>query len=311
MKRVIVLALALLSVLGLAACGKTEASIKAYTRDTASGTREAFFEGISFKDAQKANDVLVDGFVEVESNGAMINGVKNDENGIGYISLSSLNGSGIKGLKFAGVEATEANVLNNTYQLKRPFNYIVRDDVAVLKASTDKADVIAAAFVAYMGTKEGKATIKAKGGIVTEAAADPSWATIKGEYEALLPGDNSSVTVKFGGSTSVESIAKALSAELSPLLGNFKAEHGHTGSGDAYKNTQGSEKDGANKVHVAFASRAFSAEETAGSADGSYGQLSWDAVVAVVNNVNTIVNITAAELKAIYSGTTTKWSELA
>ena len=52
----------------------------------------------------------------------MINKIKNDQYGIGYISLSGLEVSGLKGLNYNGIEATEANVLDG-YTLKRPFLY--------------------------------------------------------------------------------------------------------------------------------------------------------------------------------------------
>ncbi len=87
---------------GLASCGSTHAesaTIKAYTRDTTSGTRDGFFTGIAFKDAKSDNSVLVNGYVEVASNGDMISAIKNDEYSIGYISLSSLEDSGVKGLQ--------------------------------------------------------------------------------------------------------------------------------------------------------------------------------------------------------------------
>ena len=62
---------------------KGESTIKVYTRDTTSGTREAFFSGIDFDAATGENTPLVSGYVEVDGNGTMMSSLKNDINGIG------------------------------------------------------------------------------------------------------------------------------------------------------------------------------------------------------------------------------------
>lgn len=278
------------------------ATIKVYTRDTTSGTRDGFFTTIGFEEAIKDDTVLVDGAVTVDGNGSMINSIKNDEYGIGYASLSGLDG--VKTLKYNGVEATEANVLNETYGLKRNFNYVTRTEF-----TNTKEEQIVEAFVAYLSTQEAKVTIKANGGIVSVKASDPKWEDIKGDYQ-ITQEDNSGVTIKFGGSTSVEKIAKALSSEFSKKCGNFKTQHNHTGSGDAYKRVQGSEKDSSNSLHIGFASREFKLSDSEPCEKGSYGLICIDAIAVIVNNENQLEDITAEKLKNIYDGTFTKWSEV-
>lgn len=321
MKRII-LVFSLFAVMGLVGCSNTTTAagstaaqtttssfdtsslIKVYTRDTTSGTREAFFKGIGFDAAVEDNALLADGYIEVDGNGSMINSVNGDEYGIGYISLSSLPESGLNGLNFNGVTPTEENVLNDTYGLKRPFMYITRSDWTGMETEHQ----IVEAFVAYMGTVDGKATIQNGNGILSINASDPLWDDIKGNYDVCNQ-DNSNVTILFGGSTSVEPIAKALSAEFSAKCGNFIAEHNHTGSGDAYKRVQGEESTGPNKLHIGFASRPFNDNEV--GAPGTFGQICWDAVVVVLNgDNNTLNNISADDIKKIYAGEITHWSEL-
>ena len=307
MKKVFLIITLVLSAIGLMACGSkgtVEPAIKVYTRDTTSGTRDGFFTTIGFADAIKDNTVLVSGYVEVPGNGEMISSLKNDEHGIGYISLSSLANSTLKGLKYNDVDPTEANVINGTYKLTRNFNYAVRSEF-----ESTKEQQIVEAFEAYLSTKEGKGTIKANDGITTINATDPSWDDIKANYP-IHSEDNSAITIKFGGSTSVEKIAKALSGEFKLKCGNFKVEHNHTGSGDAFKRTQGTEKDKANKLHIAFASREFKLTDTEQLATGTYGKICTDAIVAVVNSKNSLKNISSETLKGIYDGTITKWKEL-
>ncbi|MBU0997545.1 MAG: substrate-binding domain-containing protein [Firmicutes bacterium] len=278
--------------------------VTVYTRDTTSGTREAFFSGIGFSAASGDNTVLVDGYVEVDGNGSMISSITNDLYGIGYISLASLTDTGLNGLQFEGVVASKDNVLNGTYGLQRPFNYIVREDWTGM----DTESQIIEAFIAYMNTVDGKATISNKHGIVETTVSDSLWDNIKSNYSVCTE-DNSSVTIYFGGSTSVESVAKALSAEFTTKCGNFIPEHNHTGSGDGFTRTQGSEADGANKIHIGFASRDF--KESEAYAEGTTGLICLDAVVVVLNGENSILsNITSEELRKIYSGEFTTWADL-
>ncbi len=282
----------------------SDKKIVCYTRDTASGTRDGFFTGISFKDAVKSNAGLVSGYQEVASNGDMITSIKNDENGIGYISLASLGESGLKGLYYNDVEPTEENVLNGTYKLTRNFNYITRND----DAETTSGKIVRA-FIAYLGTVDGKTIVKNNSGIINVEPSDPTWDSIKNNY-SITSSDNSSTTIVIAGSTSVKSITSKIIPAFSKLCGNFKYEFAQNGSGDAYKRTQGSEKDGNNRADLAFASREFELATTESAASGTYGKMCTDAIVAVVNNKNSYSKTTSEILKNIYSGVTTKWNEL-
>lgn len=309
MKKLVVAFSAIAFLFVLAGCQTTTTefnsanSIQVYTRDTTSGTREAFFKGIDFDDAVEDNTVLVSDYVEVDGNGSMITSVQNDVYGIGYISLSSLTDTGLVGLDYEGVEATQANVLNGTYGLQRPFNYITRASY-----SNETVGQIVEAFVAYMGTVDGKATIADHHGIVETSSSDVSWDDISSNY-SVCSLDNSAVTVYFGGSTSVESIARALSSEFATKCGNFVPSHNHLGSGDAYLKTQGTEADGSSALDIGFASRAF--KDTEAAAADTTGQICLDAVVVVLNGENPIItNITAEELRQIYNGTITTWAGL-
>lgn len=174
-------------------------------------------------------------------------------------------------------------------------------------ASVDEANLMEA-FLAFMGTKEGIAAIQSEGGIVESSATDPSWDSIKANYPVTAK-DNSSITLKFGGSTSVEKVSKALTSAFAPLAGYVKVEHNHTGSGDAWKRTQGGEKDGANAIHMGFLSRDIKTTET--HAAETSGRICWDAVVVVVNKENTLVtNLTASQVKGIYDGTFKVWNNV-
>ena len=308
----IALTLVLLLTLTLSACvvevsedGFDETStISVYTRDTSSGTRAGFMEKIGFEDAAGDDSLLVDDFV-IAGNSEIISAVQDDEYAIGYVSLSTLNPTLFKGLNFEGVAPTEANVLSGDYLLARRFNYMLRDDYSVYGSDAADIEALAKAFVAYMGSTEGLATIKAAGGIVDVTSGQP-WDSLKASHPVTAQ-DNSGLTVKFGGSDSVEKIAKALTADFAPKAGNFTPEHNHTGSSNAYKGLNGANNavTDALSIAVGFASREFKSSEPA----TTKGVVAIDAIVAIVNLNNPFNNITASALKRVYGGDVTSWSD--
>ncbi len=301
-KKLLVVAIILLGAIGLAACDKEE-TIKVYTRDTSSGTRDGFFGAIGFNEAKKDDSVLVNGF-NVANNAGIINAVKTDDFAIGYISYASRN-SDVKTVKFNGVEATEANVLDGSYGLSRNFNYMLRDDYSDI-ANGETIQQISEAFVAYMGTTEGLIAISQEGGIV-DLAGGESWNNVKENY-AVCNSDNSSVTVKFGGSDSVTKIAEALSSDFSAKCGSFIPDHNHTGSSNAYKGLNGANKGESDNlsIHIGFASREFKDSEPA----NTKGKLATDAIVVIINKNNSVNDLTADQIKKIYEGEITDWTSL-
>jgi len=307
----LIFVLALLLTVSLSACDDTggqdddfdeTSSITVYTRDTSSGTRAGFMGKIGFDEAEADDSVLVDGFV-IAGNSEIIAAVQEDEFAIGYVSLSTLDTSLFNGLNFDTVSPTEENVLSEEYKLARKFNYMLRDDYSVYGDLADEYQALSEAFVAYMGSSEGLATIKAAGGIVDVTSGQP-WADIKGNYP-IVDEDNSDLTVKFGGSDSVEKIATALTADFAPKAGNFTPEHNHTGSSNAYKGLNGANSavDDALSIMVGFASREFKDSEPANTT----GIVAVDAIVAITNLDNPVTNLSASDLKDIYSGEVTTW----
>ncbi|MBM3909165.1 MAG: hypothetical protein FJ352_00105 [Firmicutes bacterium] len=276
----------------------TSNNIVLYTRDTTSGTRDGFMGGIGFSTAAKNDSLLTDGFVIADNTAILTAMSGSDKYGIGYVSLSSVNNN-VKALDFNNVEASEDTVLDNSYGLKRPFNWMLRADNDFPSATVEN---ISKAFVAFMGTIEGGDTIAGAGAVALNATQ--RWDDIKASYPVCNQ-DNSAVTVRFGGSDSIEKVAKAITASFKPRCGNFVAEHEHTGSGDAYKRTNDPAiKDTAVGKDVGFASRNFAdAEKKVGDValpSAQYGQLAWDAIVAIVHKDNPLLNVNGDILKRMY-----------
>ncbi|MFW5892952.1 MAG: substrate-binding domain-containing protein [Bacillota bacterium] len=307
-QKVLLLALSLLLVTALAACGgegsanedgfDTSASINPYNRDTSSGTRDGFMSGIDYSEATTDDSILGERVTISSGNDDVLQSVATDEFGIGYISLASLNDD-VKALDFEGVEPSYENVTDDSYQLNRPFNYILRTEY-----DSDREEELTEAFVTFMFSTDGADIINDEGAVA--AKDEGSWDDQKPD---ICDEDNSDITLKFGGSTSVSAVAEALSTSFSSRCGDVVAEHNHTGSSDGFKRAQGEEKDTSNGVHVGFASRPFKDEEKVNDED-LYGKLASDAIVVVVHPDNPMTDITASDLKKIYSGEVETWSDL-
>jgi phosphate transport system substrate-binding protein len=130
--------------LGAAANGKT-GGIAVISREPGSGTRGAFQEILDFTDANiAANAIILDG------TGAIRSAVAQNPDAIGYISSGSVDGS-IKALNIDGAAPTEANLINGSYTIARPFILIIRRGVAPTPA--------ARAFLDWALSREGQAIV--------------------------------------------------------------------------------------------------------------------------------------------------------
>ena len=311
-KKTMTATVACLMTFSLAACGSSDegktagvsGDIKVYTRDSSSGTREAFEKGVDFEGSLTKNAI------EVSSNDDMAAKVGADKNGIGYTSLSTdFEKNGVSALQYEGVTASSESVLDGSYKLQRPFMYVTR---AAGDYGSDDKEQLVQAFLDFMqNSTEGMAIVKKNGGEVDESKAKP-WDELSKKYEAVLGKDNSAITITTCGSTSVEKTVKASLEAFSPMAGNFKFTMNQSGSGDAVPRVLGKEKDGPTKGDIGFASRAFKED---GSEDISKamesGQYCIDAVVAVVNKENTdVTSLTQAQLKSIFTGETLKWEDI-
>jgi phosphate transport system substrate-binding protein len=296
------LVLAIIAMLSLSACAANSSlkgTINVYTRDSSSGTREAFFGFIALTDKLSAKAI------EVTGNGDMAAKVGADTNGIGYVSLTTdMAANNLIALSYNGVQPTKANVLNNSYTLQRPFNYVTR---AAGDFGSPLKEEIVRAFIDFLANSiEGQEVVASKGGIV-EATKATAWSTLATKYPNLSQA--STVTIMTGGSTSVDSTLKAALESFQSLTG-AKFQMNQTGSGDGYKRTLGTDKDSANKIDIGFASRAFKAEEVVanGALNGSY---CFDAIVVVVHKGNTVLKDTNKDLLfKIFSGATSTWETL-
>lgn len=276
-----------------------------YTRDTTSGTRAGFFEGIGFSAAGPSDSVLTDGFIIRDNTGQLAAMGGADKYGIGYISTSSLNNT-VKGLNFNNVAPTIANVINNTYDLKRPFMWMIRAPYDFPGSSAEtltkgNVELIVEAFTAFINTTDGTDTI-ARSGAIGIYIGNQTWDDVKVNHPVCNQ-DNSAVTLRLGGSDSIQKVAENLTLSFKAKCGNFIPAHDHTGSSDGYRRTNGSAKDQSVGKDIGFSSRPFRNSGTDLELDvpsAQRGQLAWDAIVAIVHKDNPLNNVTADILKRMY-----------
>jgi len=108
--------------------------------------------------------------------------------------------------------------------------------------------------------------------------------------------------VKTGGSTSVEKVMTALIFQFEEDNGKVTVEYEGNGSGDGIKNTI------SGLYAVGHSSREL---KTDGSEDGLTAiPYAIDGIAVVINKQNGVENLTKEQIKDIYTGKITKWSEV-
>ncbi|MGN0160089.1 MAG: phosphate ABC transporter substrate-binding protein [Lachnospiraceae bacterium] len=128
--------------------GGSDDAIVVIGRESGSGTRDAFEELTKVKDACKYAQ-------ELDSTGAVLAKVAATPGAIGYVSLDVVDDT-VSAAKLNGVDATEANILNGTYALQRPFVMATKGKVA------DQNETVKIWFD-YIASAEGQEIIKSVG----------------------------------------------------------------------------------------------------------------------------------------------------
>ena len=259
----------------------TEEDISVYSREDGSGTRGAFIElfGVEEKDTngEKIDNTTEDATI-TNNTSVMMTGVAGDDYAIGYVSLGSLNDT-VKALKIDGVEPTVENIKSDSYKVYRPFNIATKGEVS--EAAQD--------FIDYILSAEGQQIVSDEGYITVDDAA-PAFA-----------GGQASGSVTVAGSSSVSPVMEKLAEAYMKLNGNVKIEIQTSDSTTGMTSAM----DGV--CDIGMASRELKDTETA---ELTATVIAQDGIAVVVNNNNPIDNLTKDQVKSIYVGETTSWSEV-
>ena len=260
----------------------TSNDITIVSREDGSGTRGAFIElfGIEEKqsDGTKVDMTTTDAQI-TNNTSVMLTTVAGDEYAIGYVSLGSLDDS-VKALKIDGAEASVDNVKNGSYKVVRPFNIVLG------KKTSDAAND----FVNYIMSADGQKIIEDNGYIpVDEGAA---------AYQA----SNAKGKVVVGGSSSVSPVMEKLVEAYSKANTNIQVDVQTTDSTTGVSSTVEGSYD------IGMASRDLKDDETSQGVEGK--TIAKDGIAVVVNNDNSVDELSTDQVKSIFTGETTSWSDV-
>ena len=257
-------------------------AITVISREDGSGTRGAFVELTGVAEKNDAGEKVDNTTAEAEianKTDVVLTSVAGNESAIGYVSLGALNET-VKAVQVDGVEATVENVKSGYYTLSRPFNI----------ATKGEPTGVAKDFINFIMSAEGQAIVEEEGYIKIDDAA------------AAFTSDGSSGQIAVGGSSSVSPVMEKLIEAYKALNPNAQIElqtsdstSGMTGAIDG-------------TFAIGMASRELKDEETA---ELTGTAIALDGIAVVVNPANTVEDLTMDQIKGIYTGEITDWSEVA
>ena len=251
------------------------------SREDGSGTRGAFIElfGIEQKnEAGEKVDYTTQRAVVTDSTSVMMTTIAGDVYAIGYISLGSLNDT-VKALNIDGAAASVENINNGSYLISRPFNIATRDGLS--EAAQD--------FIDFIMSADGQKVIEDNKYI---AVSDAPAYTGSVESGKVVVSGSSSVTPV------IEKLKEAYLAINPGVTIEIQQSDSSTGITDAI--------DGISDIGMA--SRALKDSELEQGVSST--TIAMDGIAVIVNNDNPLDNLTSEQVKNIFMGEVTVWSEV-
>lgn len=280
MKKIVCLILALMTLM-TSACALAD-EINVLSREDGSGTRGAFIElfGIERKNEDGVKvDETTDECDITNSTSVMMTSVAGNENAIGYISLGSLNDT-VKALSINGAAATVENIKAGTYSVARPFNIATKGELS--PAAQD--------FIAFIMSADGQQVIEDRGCIAVAEDAQP------------FTVGNVSGKVVIAGSSSVAPVMEKLKEAYEALNPQVTIELQQSDSSSGMSSV----RDGV--CDIGMASRDLKDSELeAGLVPLT---IAMDGIAVIVSNDNPVENLTSEQVRGIYIGEITDWSEV-
>ena len=249
--------------------------ITVVSREDGSGTRGAFVElfGIEEeKDGEKV-DMTTDEASVTNSTSVMMTTVAGDENAIGYISLGSLDDT-VKAVKIDGVD--------DSYKIARPFNIL----------TSDKESDAAKDFINYIMSSDGQKIVE-DNGYIKEAADAKAYEAADGVSGKVVVAGSSSVTPV------MEKLAEGYEAVNKDVTVEVQQSDSTTGVNMAAEGT----------ADIGMASRDLKDEEKDLGLTATV--IARDGIAVIVNKDNDVDELTSDQVKAVYTGETTTWEDLA
>lgn len=260
----------------LSGCGsKNGSTITVISREEGSGTRGAFVELMGILD-KNDKDLTTTSSETSQSTSVVISTVQGNRNAIGYISLGSLNDS-VKAIRVDGVEATVDNVKSGSYSIARPFVICTKEELSA--AAED--------FINFILSDNGQ-----------EIVGEEYISVSSGTYTST--GASGKITV--AGSTSVGPVMERIADAYMDINPDITVEIQQTGSGAGITSTIEDACD------IGMSSRELKQEEIDKGLTAT--QIALDGIAVIVNNENTVDDLTSEQIKSIYIGETTDWNDI-
>jgi phosphate transport system substrate-binding protein len=255
-------------------------AITVVSREDGSGTRGAFIElfGIEEKgDDGSKKDMTTKESVIAKQTDVMMTNIAGDVYAIGYISLGSVNDT-IKPIGIDGVEATTENVKNESYPIVRPFNIATKGEPAGLAAD----------FIGFIMSADGQAVIG-------------------GSY---IPVDEGAAAYEGGSSTG--KIVVAGSSSVTPIMEKLKEAYIAINSGAEIEIQMSDSSAGLTAAMEGTCDIAMASRELKDDTEGGLTptRIALDGIAVIVNKGNPTPDLTKDQVKAIFTGELTEWSEL-
>jgi phosphate transport system substrate-binding protein len=281
-KSLIVIFIAIFSLASLTGCGNNPSKeIAVVSREEGSGTRGAFIElfGIEQKnqDGNKVDNTTEDADI-TNSTSVMMTSIASNINAIGYVSLGSLNNS-VKAVMIDGAEATVKNIKAGKYKIARPFNIAIKKE----------ASGAAKAFIEFILSSEGQAVIETNGYISAVNGKPFSSKSVSGK-------------VVVAGSSSVTPVMEKLKEAYEVINRNAEIEIQQSDS------TTGMNSAMEGICDIGMASRELKDSEIAAGLATTI--IAMDGIAVIVNNKSSVKELSSDQVRAIFIGELTNWSEI-
>ena len=214
------------------------------------------------------------------STGVMMTTVAGNKSAIGYISLGSLDDT-VKAISIDGAEPSVANVENGSYKVSRPFNIATKGDVSE----------VAQDFINFIMSEDGQRVVEDNGYISQGNEGAYTASGLKGK---VVVAGSSSVTPVM--EKLKEAYEKANGGKITVEVQQSDSTTGITSAAEGI-------------CDIGMASRELKDEETTENLTAT--EIARDGIAVVVNNDNDIDELTSDQVKAIFTGETTDWEDLA
>jgi len=257
----------------------TSREITVVSREEGSGTRGAFVEltGIEVTDDAGTRDETTVEAIVISGTSAVRTTVAGNPYAIGYISLGALDDS-VRALAINGAAATAENIISGAYPIQRAF--------IVCWVDNTLSD-LARDFLNFMLSADGQAVVS--GSYVMADLNAPAY-----------NGGGLSGRIVVNGSTSVAPVMERLAEAYRAINPDVQIEVHATGSSAGVN----AAIDGI--ADIGMVSRDLRPAEQEVLAETV---VAFDGIAVIVNNDNPISGLTVEQVRGIFTGEMTRWSE--